>query len=266
MTSKELAPQPASLAVTEQSAQKGPTTGDLLSAVIAQAVTPESVAVVKELVAMRREEVALENKAAFNRAFFELKKEIARMDFYADKEATTQSGAKAYSYCSEQEISGKLEPVLFKHGFAMLFGQKKDGGIVTAEITLIHESGHEEKREYSVRVGTSNKMKDDTAVDAGSTTSAWRHLVIKMFGLKSRIREEGDVRNVGSKISPDKAAELRDRCEACGLRVEKVLAMCQAESFESIGEAALPLLENMIRAKEKPKQVDTSLAKEEIFK
>lgn len=260
------------LAVPEPSvSQKGPSTGELLSAVISQAVTAESVAVVKELVAMRREEVTIENKQAFNRDLFALKEHISRLDFYADKFAKTRSGAEAYSYCSEEEISGKLEPILFKHGFTMLFGQRKDGGTVTAIVTLIHRAGHEESREYSVRVGQSNQMKDDTAVDAGSTTSAWRHLVIKMFGLKSRIREEGDARNLGGKISPEKSAELLARCEAVGGNTtRRVLTFAMTESFEDIGEAIVPLVENLIvgfeKAAQPKKPADTGLADNDLFK
>jgi hypothetical protein len=236
---------------TTEKPTREPSTGELLAAVVQQGITPASVEVMERLCALRRDEATAANKAAFNRAFFALKREISGMEFYADKEATTKSGAKAYSYCSEEEISRKLEPVLFNHGFAMLFGQKKEAQLVTAEITLIHESGHEERREYSLRVGQSNGMKDDTAVDAGSTTSAWRHLVIKMFGLKSRIREESDARNVGAFISAEKAAELSDRVAKCGADPVKFLAFAQAESFDKIGEAMLPAIESMLRTKER---------------
>ena len=111
-------------------------------------------------------------------------------------------------------------------------------------------------------------MKDATAVDSGSTTSAWRHLVIKMFGLKSRIREEGDARNVGAFITPEKAFELAERVIACGADAGKFLAFAQAESFEKIGEAILPQLEAMLKAKEKAAKPNpaTDLAKETLFK
>lgn len=226
----------------------------ILEAALKSGVTSENVAVVQAIIAMRREEVALENKASFNRAFFELKKEIAGMDFYCDKEAKTKGGDVAYTYCSESEIAGKLEPVLFKHGFAMLFGQRQEADRVVAVITLIHESGHEETREYSVRVGQSNQMKDATAVDAGSTTSAWRHLVIKMFGLKSRIRESDDAKNLGEHITAEEATELKTRLAACEGDTAKFLAAANSESFETIGTAVLPLLEAMLTAKEKGKK------------
>ena len=99
----------------------------LIGRIVDSGITTENVSVVERMIALRREETVAENKAAFNRALFALKKEISGMDFYADKSAKTKSGAVAYTYCSESEISEKLEPVLFKHGFAMLFGQRQDG-------------------------------------------------------------------------------------------------------------------------------------------
>ena len=238
--SAELATQPAQLS-----------TLSLIGRIVDSGITTENVSVIERMIALRREETAAENKAAFNRALFALKKEISGMEFYADKQGKNKAGDTIYTYCSESEISAKLELVLFKHGFAMMFSQKREQGSVTVEINLIHQDGHEVASNYSVRVGQSNQLKDDTAVDSGSTTSAWRHLVIKMFGLKSRIREEGDARNVGAFISTDKAFELAERVMACGADAKKFLAFAQAETFETIGEAILPQLEAMLRTKEK---------------
>lgn len=238
----------------------------LIGRVVDSGVTAENVAVVERMIALRRDEVASENKAAFNRAFFALKREISGMDFYADKSAKTKSGAVAYTYCSESEISEKLEPVLFKHGFAMLFGQKQDGERVTAAITLIHESGHEEPREYTVTRGRSNDMKDATSVDASATTSAWRHLVIKLFGLKSRIREDGDARNIGANITKEQAEDLQARCLAANVDIQRFLKFARAESFEKIPSVTLPFLELELARRESAKKPDTSLAKEDLFK
>lgn len=234
-------------------ARAEPSSIQILEAAVRGGVTAENVAVVKELIAMRREETALQNKANFNRAFFALKREIAEMDFYADKQATTRSGAPAYSYCSEEEISSKLDPVLFRHGFAMMFGQRQDGDRVVAEVTIIHEGGHEEKREYSVRTGQVNQMKDATAVDSGSTTSAWRHLVIKLFGLKSRIREEGDVRNQGSFIDREKVEYIKDLIAQTSSDTTKLLAVAGAKSVEEITTGSYDVIRRMLEGKLKPR-------------
>ncbi len=141
---------------------------DILESAVRGGITSENVAVVKEIIAMRREEMAHDAKAKFNRAFFRLRQEIAKMDFYADKAAKDDSGRVAYRYCSEKELSAGLEPVLFKHGFTMLFGQEDGDGKTTAVVTIIHEDTQEETRKFSVRSGATNRMKDATAADTGA--------------------------------------------------------------------------------------------------
>lgn len=221
----------------------------ILNAAIAGGITKENIDVVKALVDMRREEQKEQNKAAFAKAFFNLRKSISVMDFYANKIATTKSGAAVYAYCSEQELSKVLEPVLFQNGFTMLFGQRFDNGRIVAIVTLMHEGGHEETREYAVRAGATNAMKDETAADAGAGTTAWRHLVIKMFGLKSRIREDSDARNEGdpnAKVTPDQADELERRCKDLNRNVGKFLALAGATKFSEIPSRNYEMLDRML--------------------
>jgi hypothetical protein len=231
-----------------------PTSLEILDAAVRGGVTSENVAVVKEIIAMRREEMAHENKVEFNRAFFELKREISGMDFYADKAAKDNHGKVLYTYCSERELARGLEPVLFKHGFTMLFGQRDDSGKTVAIITLIHSAGHEETREYSVRSGSVNSVKDATAADTGATTSAWRHLVIKMFGLKSRIQEGDDPRNLGEtnkKITPEQADELERRVQMTNGNVAAFLKLAGAGSFREISASNYDVMDRMLATKER---------------
>lgn len=188
----------------------------ILEAAVRGGINKDNVEVVERLVALRRDEMKEESKAAFARAFFKLRQEIATLEIYADKTCKTTKGDVAFTYCSEEELADKLDPLLLRHGFAMMFGQRSDEGRSVAIVTLMHEAGHQETREYSVRAGATNSMKDATSADAGATTTAWRHLVIKLFGLKSRIRSEDDPRNLGEHITAEQAQELSDRVQATG--------------------------------------------------
>ena len=228
-----------------------PTSLEILETAIRGGVTSENVAVVKEIIAMRREELAFENKAKFNRAFFALKQEISTSDFYADKAAKTDSGAVAFTYCSERELQTKLDPILARHGFAMLFGQRDEGEKTVAIITLIHQDGHEENREYAVRSGGTNRLKDATAADTGATTSAWRHLVIKMFGLKSRIVDDNDAKNLGGHITKEQAADIRRRVMDTGSDEAAFLRFAGATSYETICEGKFGTLDATLRRKER---------------
>jgi hypothetical protein len=160
------------------------------------------------------------------------------------------NGKVAYSYCSETELSSMLEPVLLKHGFTMMFGQRSDEGKIVAIITLIHEEGHEETREYSVRSGNTNALKDATAADTGATTSAWRHLVIKMLGIKSRIREDADPRNLGGKVTKEQAEELEQRVAITNSNRATFLKMAGVDSFAAIPTLKYEVLDQLLRMKE----------------
>lgn len=227
-----------------------PSTLSLIRSAMESGLTAETVGVVERLVQLRREEVAAGNKVEFNKAFFRLKKEISTMELYADKAAKTDGGAIAYHYCSEGEIAKMLEPVLLRHGFAMFAGQTQEADKVTVEITLVHESGHEEKRQYTVRAGNTNRMKDATAADTGATTSAWRHLAIKLFGLKSRMREGEDPRNVGEIITKEQAAELEHRVAMTNSNKAAFLKLAGVDSYDKVTTSKYEVLDQMLRTKE----------------
>jgi hypothetical protein len=229
---------------------------EILQSAIAGGVTQENVAVVKEIIEMRREEMREVSKREFAVAFFKLKKAIAATDIYADKVAKKTNGDMAYTYCSESEISEKLEPLLFEYGFVMLFSQRQEEARVVSVVTLIHEHGHQQVQEYAVRVGATNAMKDATAADTGSTTTAWRHLMIKLFGLKSRIRAEDDARNEGDpneKVSREQAEELERRVAETNSKLATFFVLAGANKFSEIPKRNYDVLDRLLAEKERGK-------------
>ena len=132
----------------------------------------------------------------------------------------------------------------------MLFGQRADNDKIVVSITLIHQEGHEETREYAVRAGATNRMKDATSADAGAATTAWRHLVIKMFGLKSRIVEGDDPRNLGEHVTPEQAEELERRVNELNFNRSTFFKLAGAGSFGEIPAGSYPVLDQCLRMKE----------------
>ncbi len=223
----------------------------ILQKAIDSGITAENVAVVKELVAMCREQRAEDAKAAFAKAFFQLRKNMP--EIYADKQAKNDSGNSTFSYCSEQEISEKLEPHLMAHGFAMLFGQSESEGRITVEVTLMHEGGHSEKREFTVRSGQPNRMKDAAMCDTGGATTAWRHLMMKWFGLKSRISDQQEAKIEGERISPEKVMCLKEMlAELPGdpaRNLSHLLAIAGVKSIEEVTEGSYGVLFRSLAAR-----------------
>lgn len=232
--------------VTQESAQlamppmAAPSPLSILEAAIRGGITAENVVVVKELAQLCREQRAEDAKASFARAFFQLKKNMPVI--YADKEAKDRSGNVVYTYSSEEELSKALEPHLTAYGFAMLFGQLSGDGRITAKVTLMHEAGHSEEREFTVRSGTPNAMKDGAMCDVGGATTAWRHLMIKMFGLKSRLHAEGDATVLGARITPDKVVYLRELVREAKADEAAFLKFAQVTRYDDIGELDYPRL------------------------
>lgn len=237
---------PAEMAVSHQAA---PMPINILEAAVRGGVTAENVAVVKELVQMCREQRAEDAKAAFAKAFFQMRKNMPEL--HADKEAKTRSGETAYTYCSEAEIARMIEPHLMSYGFAMLFGQSESDGRITVNVTLMHEAGHQEIREFTVRAGAPNAMKDAASCDAGGATTAWRHLIIKMFGLKSRISENQDARIEGEKISADKVAWLKEQVRETGGKEAAFLEMAGVTRYEDIATGSYPVLVRALSMKKR---------------
>lgn len=219
----------------------------ILEKAIAGGISAENVSVVKELVAMCREQRAEDAKAAFAKAFFQLRKNMP--EIHGDKEAKNSAGKVTFVYCSEEEIAKMLEPHLMNYGFAMLFGQASADGRITVNVTLMHEAGHQEIREFTVRSGTPNAMKDAAMCDAGGATTAWRHLMMKMFGLKSRIAEAQDGKLEGEKITPDKLQYIRELVTETKSDVARFLAFAGVNTFEEITEGIYPLLVRSLTSK-----------------
>lgn len=221
----------------------------ILEAAIQGGVTQENVSVVKELIQMCREQRAEDGKAAFAKAFYNLKKSMPEL--YADKEAKDRSGNTTFRYCSEEELSKMLNPHLIAHGFTDLFGQEQTDGRVIVKYTLIHEAGHSETREFSVRAGAPNAMKDAAMCDTGAATTAWRHLVMKLYGLKSRISENRDAALEGEKIHPDKVKYLKELVKETASDEPRFFAFAGVKTYEEITDGIYPLLVRSLTSKKR---------------
>ena len=222
----------------------------ILQAAIDQGLTKENVEVVKELRQMVKEERDDQAKAAFNQAFFRLRKEMPVL--YADKEVKTEGGKVAFQYVSPEEIKNTLEPLMAKHGFCTMSGQVMANGEVTVTVTLIHEAGHSEPRSFTVRVSPGNRLMSPTQCDASASSSAERHCLIKMFGLRTRIRTDDDPRNIGEIISPALAEELERRAKETNSNIEAFLKFAGSKTgkFSDIPAARYDSCDSMLRKKE----------------
>jgi hypothetical protein len=211
-------------------------------------ITTESVQVTKELLQMDREVRAEGAKAAFAAALFQLRKTMP--EIYIDKAATNDAGKVTYRYASEEEITSKLDPHLMAHGFTTLFGQSQSEDKITVTVTLMHEAGHSEDRSFTVRPGATNRMKDASAADSGAATTALRHLLMKMFGLRSHMTNAPhDAKLEGEFIADDKQIYLEQEMKVVGFPRDKLFQLAGCSKFSEITEAKYDVLLNAIEMK-----------------
>ena len=227
-------------------ARPQPTAIDILQAAVEKGITAENVAVVKEIRQMVREEQEHNAKLAFNRAFFELRKEMPVV--YADREVKTDSGAVAFQYCSPQEIKDILEPLMLRHGFTTMTSQEMDGETkVTVTVSLLHEAGHSVNGTFTIRVGQENRLVKGPQVVAGATTAAERHCLIKLFGLRTRVNADDDARNVGEPITAEQAFELERMVKEKNRDAAAFLKFAGATSFQTIMSSRLEECRKMLQ-------------------
>jgi hypothetical protein len=86
--------------------------------------------------------------------------------------------------------------------------------------------------------------------DAAATTSAERHALIKMLGLRTRLRPEDDYHNLGEHITPEQAAELEQWVESIGADRAKFLEFAKADTFAKIHSGRYDECVFMLKKKE----------------
>ena len=250
----------------------GPSTGELLAAVVREGITPASVEVMERLCALREREETRNAEREFAAAFVRLQQEIPTIS--GTRGIPDKSGTIKFRYANFDDIDAIVRPICLRHGFSYSFAEKCIGeGRVTVVMTLSHAGGHSRQIPYSCRIGSGPPGANESQADGSGHTYAQRGAIESGLALRIVGAKPGDdARNVGGPISPAKAREYRERCAACGMKESSFLKFAHAGkpddstlTFEDIGEIVVPQLEVLLRAKEKAKP-DTSLAKEELFK
>lgn len=243
-------------------ANREPSTGELLAAVVQQGITPASVEVMERLCALREREEKRNAEREFAAAFVNLQREIPTIQ--GARPIPDKQGNVKFRYANFDDIDAIVRPICLRNGFTYAFHESAIGeGRVTVVMTLTHSGGHTRQVPYSCRIGSGPPGANESQADGSGHTYAQRGAIESGLALRI-VGAREDAKNIGGPISAEKAIELSERVHACKADPVKFLAFAQAPSFEEIGESMLPSLESMLRAKEKSRP-DTSLAKENLF-
>ena len=235
----ELAPRNQSVAVAET-----PTVGQMLQAVIAKGVTPESVASVEQLTKLyeRMEDKAAER--AFAEAFVKLQSE---MPVIVAKTVIPNRG----KYEKFEHLMDVVGPLLTKHGFVVTFSMDFKENRVLETCHLTHVGGHSRQNSFAVRTG---KADSETQADCKAATTAKRNALCNALNIVIRqdcLDAEHDAAIEGGPITKEQADELECRVALTNSNRDAFLKFAGAAGFAHISSSKYPILDEFLRKKER---------------
>lgn len=212
----------------------------VFKAVIDKQITPEHVAVMKELLAMSAQQ-------KFSAAFVALQADIPTIV----AETVIPNRGK---YARFEDVMNQIAPALKKHGFTVSFSQTLETGRVVETCHLTHEGGHTRPSSFAVRV--SGKADSETQADVKAATTAKRKALQDALNVVIRqdcLNEEQDATLEGdpnAKVTREQAEELSRRVHETNSNKAAFLQFCGADSFFNIPAARYNEADAMLRRKE----------------
>ena len=221
--------EPTGLAV-----QPDPTPLSLIAQMVASgSLSAESVAVVKELVALKEHMEDRQSQRDFAVNLVGLQGELST--FQATKPVPDKYGNVKYCSLEYHEIMAKVQPLLLRYGFSVSFStaESKDGRIRQV-CTLQHVSGHHRDFQVFVRAGSGPPGATESQAD-GSVISYARKYAL-CCALNISVDHTPDARKEGEPISPEQAELLRQMVKRSRSDEAAFLRFAGAKSYEEIGE------------------------------
>lgn len=243
-----------------QLASREPSTGELLSAVITQGITADSVGVMERLCALREREQARAAERDYAAAFAKLQAECEPVK--ASKAVPDNAGNIRYTYAPYEEIMRQVSPLLRDHGFAITFDTDIADGRVIATCTLMHTSGHSRSNKFACRIGSGPPKASEAQGDGAATTYAKRFALCAALNIV--VEQDTDAGNEGAAITAEQAQSLKDRCMATKPVTDlfKFLKLAGVEKFEQIPQGKYAMLDDVLKRRE-AKPSTEPLSKEE---
>lgn len=222
---------------------------DTLSGIQQKEITPQHVDVLKGMMDLYVLNEERQAKKDFAAALTALQGETVKIK--ATKAVDQKpDGTCRYRFAPYEEIMKAVQPMLTKHGFSITFDTETGENRLTSICTLTHSSGFSRSNRFAVRYGKPPGSSDAQG-DMSTKSYAKRGALCDALNIVIEHDTDGDdSRALGATITPEQAANLRERVEECGADKVKFLKFAGVDSFEAIETAKLSMLETFLRAKE----------------
>lgn len=225
----------------------------LLRGVIQAGITSDTVAVMKDLLAMNERIEERDAEKQYNIAFVKLQSETGKIEATkAVHNSEDKGGGVRYYFAPFEEIMDKVQPLLTHHGFGIEFDSEVAEGRLLAICTLSHVAGHSRSSRFAVRYskppGSSDAQGDMSTLSYAKRGALCSRLNIRIGGMDDDARIEDDTD--GATINFKQAAELMEWAEELNADIPAMLKWAGADTFENIPEIKYAGLVALLKKKE----------------
>ena len=179
----------------------------------------------REMFELQKDMLALQSKQEWNRAYAGLRKALPAIR--ATRGIPDNSGKMKFYYADRDDHMAVLRPYLEAYGFTLSYWctQSPDGKMTTAHLDIIHESGHSEHREFTVRNGNGPPKSSSAQASGSDGEHAVRYALEKAFDLTvvGKRPDNGDAgaAQLGEPISFEESVSIYERVEALNFPADK---------------------------------------------
>ena len=232
----------------EQLPSKSPGVAEMLQGVLAGGVTGDNVAAVTELTKLWKQTQEWDAEKQFVEAFVRLQAEMPSVQ--ATVAVPNNDGSIRYRFAPFEQIMQQVQPMLQKHGFTVSFDSLTEPDRITSTCVLQHIGGHKRSNKFGVRIGAGPPKATVTQADGAAATYAKRFALTEALNIVVSHLDD-DARNEGGPITSEQAISLANRVLATKSDSKAFLRFANSESFEEIPSVKYPMLDEMLRRKEK---------------
>ena len=215
-------------------------------------LTTESVAVAKELVALREHMEDRQAEKDFAEAFSLLQSELG--SFQATKAVPDRNGNTRYMYLPYEEIMAVVKPLLQRFGFSVSFSTEIKDARIVQTCTLQHQAGYHRDYTAFVRIGSGPPGCTETQADGAAMTYAKRYALCNALNIT--VEHDTDARPEGSPITQEQAETLMQMVHDARADELKFLRFAGSSTYEGIGskryEECVAMLKEKMRRANKP--------------
>lgn len=216
-------------------------------------ITTETVAVMKELVGLKREMDKDSARVSFNRAFVALQRDLKAV--VAQRTVPGNDGKIRYRFAAFEDLMAEVAPHLDKHDLSLSFTTKTEEGRLCVTATLMHIDGHERSTDFAVRSGKGAPGCSDAQTDGGAFTFAKRYAMCGLLNIV--IDKDTDAALLGDTITKEEALDLERRVLAISKgddkQVDRYLKLADAANFQTVKRAKYEVVIQLVEMKERAK-------------